>query len=70
LHRGCSRAATQGDVKSAQLALKIIVERARLLGLGEVSEDAKPQTIVIGGTEDEYIAGLKLLIAATESAQP
>jgi hypothetical protein len=45
------------------------VERAKLLGLGEISEDSQPQTIVIGGTEDQYIAGLKLLIAATEAAQ-
>jgi hypothetical protein len=70
LQRGCWPAATQGEVKSAQLALKIIVERAKLLGLGEISEDTQAQTIVIGGDSEQYIAGLKLLIAATEAAQP
>jgi hypothetical protein len=70
LQRGCWPAATTGDVKSAQLALKIIVERAKLLGLDRISEDAQPSTLVIAGSEQEYIAGLKQVIAATDSTQP
>jgi hypothetical protein len=67
LQRGCWQAATTGEVKSAQLALKIIVERAKLLGLDRVPEDAQPQTIVIAGSEEEYIAGLKQVIAGSKS---
>jgi hypothetical protein len=67
LQRGCRPAAIKGEVKSAQLALKIIVARAKLLGLDQIPEDAQPQTLVIGGSSEEYIAGLKLLIAGTES---
>jgi hypothetical protein len=70
LQRGCWQAATTGEVKSAQLALKIIVERAKLLGLDQIPEDAQPRTIVIGGSEQEYIAGLKRVIAGTESTPP
>jgi hypothetical protein len=69
LQRGCWPAATTGDVKSAHLAVKIIVERAKLLGLDQIPEDAQPRTLVIGGTEEEYIAGLKQVIAGRESTQ-
>jgi hypothetical protein len=43
------------------------VARAKLLGLDEIPEDAQPRTIVIAGTEEEYIAGLKQVIAGAES---
>jgi DNA helicase-2/ATP-dependent DNA helicase PcrA len=67
----CWPAATNGDVKAGHLALKIIVERAKLLGLDRQAEDTREQqTVVIGGTEAEYIAGLKRVIAETESPQP
>jgi len=61
-------AATNGDLKAAHVALKIIVERAKLLGLDRQAEDAREQqTIVISGTSDEYIAGLKAIIGAGDS---
>jgi hypothetical protein len=68
LQRTCWPAATNGDLKAAHLALKIIVERAKLLGLDRPQEDAgAQQTLVIGGTSEEYIAGLKAVIAASGS---
>jgi hypothetical protein len=68
LQRTCWPAATNGDLKAAHLALKIIVEGAKLLGLDRQPEDAREQqTIVIGGTSDEYIAGLKAIIGAGDS---
>jgi hypothetical protein len=70
LQRGCWLAATNGDVKSAHLALKIIAERARLLGLDRIPEGGQSTTIVIGGTTEEYIAGLKQVVASTEAPQP
>jgi hypothetical protein len=70
LQRGCWLAATNGDVKSAHLALKIITERARLLGLDRIPEGGQSTTIVIGGTTEEYIAGLKQVVASTEAPQP
>jgi hypothetical protein len=71
LQRTCWPAATSGDVKAGHLALKIIVERARLLGVNQPPQgDRTQQTIVIGGTSEEYIAGLKQVLARTESNRP
>jgi len=57
------RAARQGDIKATEIVLKISAQRAKLIGLGETSqyEDEKTDksTILIGGNEDEYIAGIK-----------
>jgi hypothetical protein len=51
--------------------LKIIVERSKLLGLDRQPEDDRAQqTIVIGGTSEEYVAGLKAVIAASEGTEP
>ncbi len=65
-------AATEGDLidgvlcldeKAANIVLKVILARAKLLGLDVPTADAvtKIQTIVINGTSEEYIAGLKAL---------
>jgi hypothetical protein len=61
LQRTCWPAATTDDLKAARLALKIIVERTKLLGLGRPPEDAREQqTVVIGGTSEEGLAGAAL----------
>jgi len=66
LQRICWASTTEGDPKAAHLALKIIAERAKLLGLDRPPEDAREQqTIVISRTSEEYIAGLKSMIAAS-----
>jgi hypothetical protein len=57
------RAARQGDIKATEIVLKISAQRAKLIGLGENNqyEDEKSDknTVLIGGTEEEYIAGIK-----------
>jgi len=52
------------DVKAAEVVLKIIALRAKMLGLDETDQTAVgPRTVVITGNTDQYIAGLKDLIA-------
>lgn len=57
------RQARQGDGKAIETVLKIMAQRAKLLGLGEhqIYEDEKTDksTILIGGSESEYLAGIK-----------
>lgn len=56
------------DDKAANFVLKVIMARAKLLGLDQPVEDTskKVTTIVIDGTSEEYIAGLKALQAEPE----
>lgn len=51
------------DDKAANVVLKVIAMRAKLLGLDVPATEAKTtvQTIVINGTTEEYVAGLKAL---------
>jgi hypothetical protein len=43
----------------------------KLLGLNRRPEDGREQqTIVIDGTSEEYVAGLKAVIAASEGTKP
>ena len=55
--------ATSGsDHKAADLCIKVVAQRAKLLRLDTPpSEDERPRTIVIGGTSEEYIQGLKMI---------
>ena len=59
------QAALSGEnLKAAELCLKISTQRTRLLGLESVTpEDKTATTLVIGGTEENYIAGLKEISA-------
>jgi hypothetical protein len=67
LQRTCWPAATNGDVKAGHLALKIIAERVKLLGLDRSPEETRDrETIVIGGTEAEYVAALKAVLAPSQ----
>jgi DNA-binding CsgD family transcriptional regulator len=52
--------ALAGDVRSAQIVLMCIDKRARYLGLDEgVSIDARRQTVIVAGGEEEYVAALR-----------
>ncbi len=53
-----------GDLNAANFVLKIITQRCRILGFDKPEEltATPPRTVVIGGTSEEYIAGLKALI--------
>jgi hypothetical protein len=57
--------AVTGEPQAIGLALKIIARRCSVLGLDhpDISSMSRPVSIVIGGTSDEYIAGLKAITA-------
>lgn len=56
--------ALDGDVKSAELVLKVILARAKLLGLGEFDGSvAVARTVVVTGDSEQYVATLKQLIS-------
>jgi hypothetical protein len=62
-------AVSGSDLKAAELCLKVSAQRIKLLGL-EASPGANDQsgkTVVITGTSEEYIAGMKALCEADES---
>jgi hypothetical protein len=56
-------ATAAGDLKAAHLVVKIIMQRSALLGLDHAADAAKNpiHTIVIGGTSEDYIAGLEAI---------
>ena len=56
-------AALDGDVHAAALVLKISAQRSDLLGFDRTDDlMAKPEVIVIGGTPEEYTAGLRAVV--------
>ena len=52
--------AIEGDIPSANFVLKVIAQRAKLLGLETQAAQVTHQlnTLVVGGTESEYVAAL------------
>jgi hypothetical protein len=58
------RAAMCGDIAAANIVLKVINRRCAIMGFDKIDDDltGTARTIVIGGTSEEYIAGLKALI--------
>jgi hypothetical protein len=50
-----------GDVKSIDSAIRITAQQAKLLRLEHADTGSAPKTIIIRGTEAEYVAGLKLV---------
>jgi hypothetical protein len=53
-------AAMQGDVRAADFVLRVIAQRAKLLGLDQsVTIDARKQTVIVAGGEQDYIAALR-----------
>lgn len=62
----CWRTAQQGDLKAIALIIQLMGARAKLLGLekfSDASQDAKA-TFFIGGSEEEYVAGLEAVMSA------
>lgn len=60
----CWQTAKQGDLKAIETILKIMSQRAKLLGIGPEPSSGGVSTttnnvLIIGGTEDEYINALK-----------
>jgi hypothetical protein len=50
-------------VHAAALVLKISAQRSNLLGFDRTDDlMAKPEVIVIGGTPEEYTAGLRAVV--------
>lgn len=55
-------ATAEGNVRSAELILKVIAAESKLLGLDPVShEAAQVNTAIVGGDSEEYIAALKAI---------
>jgi hypothetical protein len=53
--------ALSGDVKSAELILKISSQRSKLLGLDDItSQSANVHTVIVQGTSKEYIEALRV----------
>lgn len=51
------------DAKAAEVVLKIIAQRVKLLGLDEADRSASgPRTVVVTGNSEQYVATLKSLI--------
>lgn len=52
------------DVRAAEVILKIIGQRAKMLGLDEIEQSSQgPRTVVVTGNSEQYVATLKALIA-------
>lgn len=63
-------AALQGDVRAAELVLKVISQRAKLLGLDQsVTVDNRTQTVIVAGGETDYIAALAEVRAKIHSQE-
>jgi hypothetical protein len=55
------------DIKAAEFVLKVIMSRAKLLGLEQAENAAQgPMTVVVTGNTDQYVAALKGLIERDE----
>lgn len=63
LQRAVWNDAMDGDTRAVAEAVKIIAQRAKLLGLEEATVDNRNQTIIVTGTSDEYIRSLKEVAA-------
>lgn len=60
--------AVSGDVKAAAVVLKVVVERSRLPGLtAEPNQPDTPRTIIIDGSEEQFIAGMKSVVERREA---
>jgi len=59
-------AAMAGDIAAANFVLKIVNRRCAIMGFDKVDADltGTANTIVIGGTTEEYMAGLRAIIEA------
>jgi hypothetical protein len=59
--------ALQGDRHAAEVVLKVIARRCKVMGYDKADESLAPpaRTVVVGGTSEEYIGTLKKLIAGT-----
>lgn len=63
--------AIAGDVSAANLVLKVITRRSAILGLEKPEETTEmPRTVVIGGSTEEYVAGLQAFIARDAGTDP
>lgn len=62
------KAATHGDDKAANVVLKIIGQRARLLGLEEATKDNQggTRTILVMGSNNDYTKALKEIVNSEE----
>jgi hypothetical protein len=60
--------AVEGDRHAADVVLKVIARRCKVLGFDKPDETTAPapRPVVISGNTDDYIAGLQALIAETE----
>lgn len=68
LQAGFWAAAMLGDEKAAMVVLNVIRTRAKLLGLEtKDTEAAAVKTIVIAGSQEEYVAGLKAVVEASQA---
>lgn len=69
LQHGCWHQAVKGDLGAGNLVLKIIGQRSKLLGLDRPDITLNEQrTILISGTEEEYMAGLMAIAAERDPA--
>lgn len=61
LQRAFYPAATAGDLKAAEMVLKVMAQRSRLLQLERVSatEPGADDRVLVGGTKEEFIAALQ-----------
>jgi len=54
------KAVEEGDLKAADLVMRVIAQRIRLLGLDSIAGEFQGHaTIVVGGVSGEYIAALR-----------
>ena len=51
--------AMSGDVRSVEAVLKVINQRARLLGLEDTDTGSSSTTVVVAGNREAYIAALE-----------
>jgi hypothetical protein len=62
--------ALAGDIPSANLVLRVMGQRSRLLGLELLAAQVgagNPKTVVIGGTTEEFIRGLRMVDGITDA---
>jgi hypothetical protein len=63
-------AAVAGDLAAANFVLKVLARRHAVLGFDKLDDDIaeQPRTVVISGSREEYVAGLKAVLGEDDGA--
>jgi hypothetical protein len=59
--------ALRGDDRAAEVVLKVIARRCKIMGFDKPADSLAPgrRTVVVGGTSEQYVATLRALVDGT-----